>query len=295
MILESDFDNFPLIEEYLKSLETLKKIDFSNASLNEIYETYFKYAKILPTTTGWYQPKDFNQLTFYRVRLNINPNEEDLSLIRTYSYPSVNFCKENGRANLKGKTVFYCSNTPFAAIFESKPQIGNIGYLSIWKSSLDRPFKLAICLPKGLKEENEWQHMANESHQAIEKYFNSNGKHKAEHFIALNNFIAEQFISENPPYPLSSLIANDMIFGEKANDLLIYPSVASNSYYCNFAIHPNILDNYLSFKKVIKFKVISIDDNLNLKLSTGKIGEITNNSIIFRQAKEDELDFKKLP
>ncbi|HXI01197.1 MAG TPA: hypothetical protein VNI52_13100 [Sphingobacteriaceae bacterium] len=90
-------------------------------------------------------------------------------------------------------------------------------------------------------------------------------------------------------------MSHDALYKENANDLVLYPSVASNSHYCNFAIHPNIVDQYLTFKKVIRFEVVEVNSDLSLVLKTGRVGEVINNSIVWRKGDEAEVDFNNLP
>ena len=296
MLIESDFHSLPSLEEFKRHLEKLKDVQLDNPTIEQIRESYFSIIPFLPRMLSKMHFQENRHLPFYRVRLNIDPEKEDLGLIRTYSYPSVNYCTKNGRANRHGKTVFYCSNKAFAAIFESKPKVGDTGYLSIWQNNIIRPLSAAVYLPKHFDNPNEWQKAANDTHLFAEEYFKKNGRDKFRHFIALNDFMADRFIREKYPYALSSFVSDEALFGENGKDLIIYPSVASNSHYCNFAIHPNVVDMYLTFQKVIRFKVITFDSELRFQYSTGKIGEVVNNNIVWRTATlEEQVDFNKFP
>src|SRR5690606_3415677 len=117
-------------------------------SHEEIYNTLFDLACILPATYGIFNPEKFNYHKFYRVRLKKQiDTKENLNLISTYSFPPSNFCFENGRANLAHNSVFYCSNDPRGAMLESKPEDGDEGFLSVWSGKTDRKMKVSICLP----------------------------------------------------------------------------------------------------------------------------------------------------
>jgi hypothetical protein len=107
--------------------------------------------------------------------------------------------------------------------------------------------------------------------------------------------MSEQFVTENYPYALTSFVADEALYGNDAKDLVLYPSVASNSHYCNFAIHPNIVERYLAFKSVIRFKVITVSSGMALQLSSGRIGEIITNNITWRDARFEEIDFNNMP
>jgi len=295
MIVDSDYDSLPTFAVFKEQLEKLKQIHLENPSIEEIQNTYYSIMPFLPRMLSRIHFNENRHLPFYIVRLNIDPDKEDIGLIRTYSYPSVNFCTDNGRANRHGKTVFYCSNKAFAAVFESKPKVGDTGYLSVWENNITKPLNAAVYLPKHFDNPNEWQQVANSAHLFAESYFKENGRDKFEHFLAMNDFMADRFLREHYPYALSSFVSNEALFGPNAKDLVLYPSVASNSHYCNFAIHPNVVDRYLTFQKVIRFKVITFDSELRFQYSTGKIGEIINNNIIWRNANLGEVDFNELP
>jgi hypothetical protein len=165
MLIQSDFDNLPSLDEFKKQLDILKSINLDDPSIEKIKETYFSILPFLPRMLSRIYFNENRMLSFYRVRLNIDSQNEDLNLIRTYSYPSPNYCKTNGRANRAGKTVFYCSNKAIAAILESKPKVGDIGYLSIWQNKTVRPLNAAVYLPKEFNNPNEWQTVANEAHE----------------------------------------------------------------------------------------------------------------------------------
>ena len=130
---ENDFSIYPNSDALNEQLEKLRNMDFTNKSPKEISETLNSFLDLMPVVTSRYSADKFNTFQFYRVRNNVNFETEDLNLIQTYSYPLPQFCKENGRANLKNMSVFYCSNHALTALTESRPKIGEIGYLSIWE------------------------------------------------------------------------------------------------------------------------------------------------------------------
>ncbi|GGA88453.1 hypothetical protein GCM10011511_09590 [Puia dinghuensis] len=59
------------------------------------------------------------------------------------------------------------------------------------------------------------------------------------------------------------------------------------------AIHPNTVDKYLEFKKVIRFKLQNKVGNY-WTISTGQYGEVKNTNIEWKTAAPGELDFSKL-
>ncbi|HEV3252651.1 MAG TPA: hypothetical protein VGZ71_16950, partial [Puia sp.] len=211
-------------------------------------------------------------------------------LIRTHSYPSPSQCKKNGRANLKGKSVFYCSNRPLTSLAEARPEKGSNGYLSIWQANTSRDVKYGICLPAELRKENDFNFMAQGIHEFVKDNSLQTAGEKAAHFQFYFRFITERFISEECPYPLSSWIANEMLFGEHWKDFIIYPSVANKTYACNMAFHPNSADTLLKFEKVMKFTVDQFEFP-QIRLSKVKIGEIVNSRMTWHKATDSEMEY----
>lgn len=80
-------------------LNELKKLPLNDLDQEQIKKIVFDYFGLIPSQVAYFDPENFNNHYFYRARVNLNPNE-DLNLIKTYSYPLPQFCKENGRANL---------------------------------------------------------------------------------------------------------------------------------------------------------------------------------------------------
>ena len=290
-LYDDDLDLFPDYDTFLNNLKTLDTYNFSNLSNREIYDIFYDHATILPTNFRLYNSNSFNGHTFYRVRLNVNTNKEDISLSQTFSYPPSFILSENGRANLKMKSVFYCSNNPRGAILESKPKVNEEGFLSFWKGIAIRPIKLGICLPYELPENNEWNIIANDVYKLHMEKLPEEAKNKFQHFVTLYEFIAHKFIDEKRPYPLTSMISNELLYGSKLwHDLILYPSVLAQAQLCNMAFHPNSVDENLKFEKVIRFKVVIRNKN-QIGFKLGKVGYINENKMKWRDKTKDEILF----
>lgn len=293
-ILDGDYSDYLTLATLKEKLEELRNINFSGLSKEEIAKIFFGYLKALPCLTAMYSVEKFNSFNFYRVRLGVNPESEDLSLIRTFSYPSSHFCSENGRANLKNKSVFYCSNSALTSVMESKPNIGDVGYLSIWKGKTNRKMKAGLFLPENLRSENEWRAVCDDLYQYARLEALKSHPEKYQFFHETLRFISRLYLDENKPYHLTSWISDQMLHGLTWKDFIIYPSYLNEGYSCNMAIHPNTVDNHLEFKKVIRFKLQNKVGN-NWIISTGSFGEIKNANIEWKMAAPGELDFSKLP
>jgi len=155
-LLPSEERSFPPISRYKKNLKELLKYDFSNKSFDEINDIYFDKAIILPNAIEKLTPEAFDDLLFYRARRISDYKKNNLNLINTHSYPHPSLCKINGRSNIAGTSVFYCSDSPNSALHELNFKLGDTGVLSVWKIKADRPIKLACLLPQKLKPVNPW-------------------------------------------------------------------------------------------------------------------------------------------
>jgi len=294
-LFNDDFVKYNTIEHLKLALQNLRSLDLSQANAEQVHNAYYSCLNVLPSLNGFYSVKKFNAFNFYRVRLNIDAEKEDIGLIQTYSYPPSEYCFNNGRANLKKKSVFYCSNCALTAVLESKPKVGDVGYLSVWQGRSIKDVKAGIILPRDLKRDNIWQGLSEDAHSFFENYLLESKNEKASFYQEIVNFIADLFITERRPYPITSWIANEMIYGSKWKDFIVYPSFVNDAFSCNLAIHPNTVNNCLLFTKVIKFKVLEIGGG-GLRFSTGHLGEITNTNIQWRKAKaEEEVDFSLFP
>jgi len=287
-LFEDEINAFPEPSEYFQRLKILDDYNFDGIGYEEIEKIYYKYAIILPSLIVR-QPKEyFSDLLLYRVRLNID--NYDLNLVNTHSYPNSFFCKENGRCNLKGRTVMYCSDNPNAALYEVKPQVGDTGFLSVWENKKENPIKLTSLLPPDLPDGNRWVTFAKESNERHFKKWQTKYPDIFNSFKLLRAFIAEKFYSEKAPYYLSSFISNKLLYEELQNDMIIYRSVKVDGFYCNLAVHPNFCDEYLSLRKIVNFKLLE-HKNDTYKFNVIRIGEFDEGRIKWRKRNEtDEKD-----
>jgi len=288
---EVDLDLMPDIESFKADLTQLDEINFQGFSEREIYDKIYDFGRIMPSHHLMMSKENFNKFTFFRARLNIDRKKEDTSLIQTYSCPPSGVCKSNGRANLKYKSVFYCSNEPHAAIVESKPEVGSEGYLSFWKADAKRSIKMGNCLPYELPAVNEWSEFASYMFDEMQTGLKlMNARDKIKHFVMMNRFIAQKFKEEKEPYYISSTISDIFLFDGLWHDFLIYPSVMADLKCCNMVFHPNSVNENLKFNKVVKFKVKKIDGEL-MHLKFGKVGYIENTKMKWRKISKEETKY----
>jgi RES domain len=266
----------PELEIYKKNLQELRELDLSEKSEEEI-ETLFNKLAIYHPIFLCIVPKDeFNKNIFYRVR-NIKPRTEEISLIRTFPYPSPSLCHSNGRANVKGKSVFYASDYAIAAMLESRQKEDEMGFLSFWKPAVDRDVRVALFLPKRLRGDNPWYDTAIQLHDHLSDQTIYLGKEKKEQLDLLNEFVCDQFVLENKFYCLTSWLSNKLLYRNSGIDVILYPSTTTHSTFCNFAFHPNFIDNFMTFEKALMFNFEGIENSkINYDIGSVGIQHLTN-------------------
>lgn len=252
---EEEINNFPSYEEYLLKLKEFGQEDLSNLSYREIEDKYYNLCIVLPTISMMTNSEKFNNINLFRARLQKTiGDKEDIGLIQAHSYPPTSIVNNNGRANIKNRSVFYCSDHYIASILECNPDVGDIGYLGLWKPVTKRDMKFLLYISDDLNEQNIFFKIGKNAFQYYkEKKINDPlGKQ----LVALRKFIADKFISEVYPYSITSFIANESLYREFNADYIIYPSLKSFTYYNNYAFHPNSVNENLQLKKVLKFKIL---------------------------------------
>ncbi len=281
-LLPSEERSFPPISRYKNNLKELLEYDFSNKSFDEINDTYYYKAIILPSAKEKLHPDAFNDFLFYRVRIKFDFKINDTNLINTYSYPPPSFCKKNGRSNIAGTSVFYCSDSPNSAMYEVNPKLNDTGFLSVWKIKVDRPIKLACLLPQILKPVNPWSRFNTNVHSDQIRLWLESYPHLIEHYNALTAFIGEAYRLKDENFNLSSFISKKLLFEDVYNDFILYPSISMEETYSNMAFHPNFVDNYMVLYKTLQIKIKDFVDNTPA-FSIGLVGELENGKMKWRR------------
>jgi len=284
---EKELNKLPDLNIFQQHLTTLTDLDKSNYSLIEIRKAFFEYAILLPNSLSTLPKDTINLLTAYRVRLNIK-EEEDFDLIRTFSYPNPCFCTANGRANLKRKSVFYCADTFETAFAESKPNKGEIAYLSIWKINCDRDINYSAFFPANIPAKNVWYNTAIEQQKHLVEYARNIGNDKSKQLELLFQFISELFGSETSPYYLTSWIANSVLYEYHGIDFVVYPSFITKGVTCNIAFHPNFVDNNFRLDRIFKLIVTEINENGG-KYTIEKVGKVLYTNIQWGPPNEADI------
>jgi len=285
---EKELEKIPPLPEYIRNLKGLKCLDLSNHSLKEIEQLYFSNAIVFPGYSVVIPSNLLNAIRLYRVRKNIDFKREDLNSISTYSYPPQSVLNENGRANLKNKSVFYCGHTYFTALKEAKLKRGDTGYLTVWNIAADRNCEYGAFLPDNLPDNNPWRNF--NSMLDVQRFNAANGLSKSKQLEYLHGFIAELFMEEKPPYSLTSWLADKMLLGYQFIDFIVYPSFEAKSSKCNLVFKPEFVDRYLNFERVYIFKTREVTES-NVEFEIKIVGETNSHQIIWRNPSEEDHQF----
>lgn len=251
----------PPIEVYRENLGILQSLNLKNASQEEVRQTFFKYAGLLPYQTGTLPIGHIDKLTVYRARVAIDEGLEDTRLMRTFSYPSPGQCRVQGRANLAGQPVFYASDVPLGALAETRPKAGQIVHLSEWSFQCSRDVHYRTFLPLSIPTQNLWYNAAVNQARFRNEDVGRSHPEKREHLIRLFDVVSDLFVSESRPYPVTSWLANKTIYDFDGIDFIVYPSATSAGVVCNLAFHPNFIDRFARLESVARVAIRSVDKN----------------------------------
>jgi hypothetical protein len=289
-IFYTELTKFSSIEDLENNLNRLIQLDKSELSQEEIRKLIFDHAIILPNHYSVLPKEVINKLTVFRVRAEktMDLEKEDLNLIRTYSYPNSANCLSNGRANIKYKTVFYCSDNQVTALAESNLEIGDIAYLGVWKTFADRDANYATYISTNIPAKNVWYNKGVDIHKQSTEYAKKYSNDKFEYLVRLQNFFSEIFLTEKKPYSLSSWVANNLLYGYNIVDFIVYPSFGTNHYSCNMAMHPNYVENNLKLDCVFKL-LITGKTGESINFNVQKFGKLSKTSIIWKIPEQDEI------
>ncbi len=284
---QEELKKFPDLDVLRQNLEELIRTDKSQLSQAEIRELFFNKAIVQPFSYREYNSKQFRPNSIWRARKNINELTEDIGDPKCYSYPPSKFCFENGRANLKGKSVFYCAIEPVTPLIEIKPQAGDTVYLSEWEYNCLRNIRLACYIPLAIPKTNPWYNIAQQQFEAILKHSGEIGNQKAQHLAMVTTFVGKAFIEEQPPYCLTSWLSDEALYGYAGIDIIVYPSIQRSMVSCNLALLPTFVDECLKCRKIYKLKFTEVG-KATVKYHVEKVGISDNGSFIWHDPQEED-------
>ncbi|WP_373495853.1 RES family NAD+ phosphorylase [Aquiflexum sp.] len=265
--------NLPSLDEVKRGIEELVLIEkWDNYQISKnpkefnkrLHELFVKKVGIFPITSTSVDTTTF-PFTFYRLRRfddSMNP-----ALISEYSYPPNHLINSYQRANIPGNPVLYCSNDASTTIFEVlknscpiNPE--NTFFLSEWKFIENIKVRITPYLFGNLAQNSPYKLWTDSSYRQIEqllkKDFNSD---QINGFKKVLEYLSNLFVYENT-YTASSFIAHQHLYADFSlrTDLFVYPSIQTDQYSINFAIHPNVVIEKMRLNRVIKFNILNFID-----------------------------------
>lgn len=212
-------------------------------------------------------------LKFYRIRKNIRENE-DLTNPKTFSYPNWKYCRDNGRANLLGFPVFYCSDKIQVAVSEVRPELGDYLYISEWEPNDEHIPLMSFSATEESMQNSIFNYHSSSVDQLI--------KERVGPDIKISNDLRygnanKMFLDEYHPYSNSSVYSFFLMYGKNV-DIIIYPSLQWEQNYTNLAMKPEFVDECLRLNLIFKTKITG--DNLTvLSMSLEKIGKFKGDKV----------------
>ncbi len=291
------------VQKGIKELVLIEKWDNFQISNNpkefnkRLHELFVKKVGIFPITSTSVDSTTF-PFTFYRLRKfdnSMNP-----ALISEYSYPPNHLINTYQRANIPGHPVFYCSNDAPTTIFEVLKNQTIVShedtfFLSEWKFKNDVKIRITPYLFGNLAPNSPYKLWTDSSYFQIEKSLKKDfNKVEIEGLKHVLEFLSNLFVYENT-YTVSSFIAHQHLYADFSlrTDVFVYPSIQTDKYSINFAIHPNVVSEKMKLMRVFKFKIldfIAFDNPYKYQFENIAIN---NDSIIYWR-KIETKDHKEL-
>lgn len=215
-----------------------------------------------------------SNLVLYRVRVCDKPSH-----VGELSYPPPQYLKDFGRANLPGRSVFYCCNVREAPFYELRPEVGQTAVISCWVTTAD-----LIVNPVGFTQQTfsrlnlkgnydmNWMGSAN---QIVNEFFEK----------AFTRVVSQE---ENYLYKLSAAIAQ-IHYGHPTKGLLgiIYPSIPLQANAINFALKPRFVDSNLRFDRAEFIQIDAVHDSTFDFTITDVTNEISRSGSIAWKGRTD--------
>jgi hypothetical protein len=213
----------------------------------------------LPTEGTYTRPYTIDRFPVFRARSGIDERIENVRLARTFSYPNSSALKTPGRANVEYCPVFYSSDNLETAVAEIQPRPDEVVYVSEWIIRCGRPCFYGLVTPRlTTHPANDWLAVVRMIRENRIKWFTEwSGPNLAEKVERIMDFIAERFVAERHPYPISSAIGAKLLYGHTlvSVDYLVYPSVQNVTHTCNIAFNPNFVDEFFKIDKVFRLQI----------------------------------------
>lgn len=280
--------SFDDIDNAINEISKIENIDtYKN---EDIHALFFKYFNGLPIPVLFFQSEILKDLKVYRARPCDQIKNNEINKIVTYSSPPDSHCV-TGRANWEKRSVFYASDSQYAALKEAKDVYPEKEfYVAKWgfdynKLGTERT-NVATLVIDNIPNENPWVIISEAYKIYIEKLQIQIGIENSEKSKYLTQKICKLFVDlDKSKYKITAYLADQRIYckhntpNEIYFPILIYPSVETGNRNCNFAIHPLFVKQYMKLETVLHIKLSETSQNY-FKQTIEKIGYCSSSSEI---------------
>lgn len=263
------------------AITNFKTIHSSN--YQEIREQYFSLFGHFHLTVNYFKKEALKSLKVYRSRLCSDVQSPDL--ISEFMHPENDVYSETGRANWKGRNVFYASDSPFCSLTETKAAYeGTEFYIAEWMVDTDsielEKIPYSTYAIGNMDKNNPWNDVLMKQEDFVSWYNNYTKTVEGEMMYYLISELSKLYTElDKDKYHITAFLADQVIYSSSNQpfpNILIYPSVQSSNS-CNFAIHPDFVQN-MKLNKVLKVKINEEKDvGYNVLWST--VGLIEENKV----------------
>jgi len=304
-----EFENFPKFKDVESSIIKLKKNGFpdfeENIDVAKFVEGISKILTnefgILPNLLKKFRHQEL-ALKFFRAR-DIE-TISNINLIREHSYPPIN-STGMGRCNFPKFPVFYCSDNPMTALIEVAKDINFLDKkycISKWELlSPNEELIFQSFLQTKLPKQNQYISVRDNLNKNINKPFqkslNKNlDKEREKGLLEYLEFLDTNFINDGS-YSLSASLAYRALYSDHnfSTDILMYPSVQTQSKGVNMALNPNFVENNLKLSRLYVVETPDYDKDKNIfQITFIKYAEVEKNQIMWKEIKQNDKDFYQL-
>ena len=259
--VSADYENILRLAKEGKSIDQLKN------ELKVMFRGYVLSVPVIPAGS-----------IFVRARKSvINSPWKKLS---EQSYPNKNIVKQHGRANRKGTSLFYCSNSWLVPFFESQLRSGDAIDVTFWQSKARCLINAAGYCPKTFNDlgstrqvdvrtstglNQQQQELVNKKNEYLARIFTKKDIKIPEIDYRLSVAVAEKMLSEI--ILTENVEQTDSLLRLKGHDQkrpfdgLMYPSIAMKANGDNFALTPRYAAEHLCFLRADHFEVLAVDSD----------------------------------
>ena len=266
--------------EILKSIDALKNErwpSYSSFSSEKEFMRYFqdKFHECF-NLSMFYLFLIQNGLAYKYYRVRLLEDIKDPTIVREYSYPPKQFCKQN-RANIPGNPIFYSSPSPSIALLETirNNNLDPKKQYCISRWEMDNRDLVITPFVFGVKDEgyrNLAELILREKLPGVlgEKLLT---EEQIEVHRLILTFLSDSFLdAKENNYSISSFIGHSHLYmpHKLQTNLFIYPSIQADRKAVNIAVSPQTVDTSM----VMKYMLICNVTEMNIEQNIIKVDVI---------------------